>query len=95
MFFAKWKVRALAALAVLAGLLAAVAKIKNRGRKEERSANELRNVRIENETLQRNLEAVEKAADVARAVDALPLDSATRQLRDKWSRDNSSGDDLR
>lgn len=95
MFFAKWKVRALAALAVLAGLLAAVAKIKNRGRKEERSANELRNARIENETLQRNLEAVEKAADVARAVDALPPDSASSRLRDRWSRDGGSRDDIR
>jgi predicted histidine transporter YuiF (NhaC family) len=95
MFFAKWKIRILAGLAIIAGLLTAIARIKGKGRKEERVKNELRNTKVENETLKRNLDAIEKKADIARAVDAYPPGDATRRLRNEWSRDGKSDDDIR
>jgi len=93
MFLARLKAEAIGLFAIIAAAVVAFLTIKNRGKKEERAKNEMSNIRIENDVLRENLEALEKRADIARGIDALPPDSASKRLRDKWSRDGNSGND--
>lgn len=95
MFFDRWKARVFAAAILIAGFFAAVAKIKDKGRKEERARDDLEDAQFEVETLKRNVEAVKTRDAVAADIDTLPADSATARLRNEWSRDQPDADDRR
>lgn len=87
MWWIKWRARAIAVGAILVGLLAAYFKIKRTGKLEERAKSEARTIKAENEDLKEALDALEKKADIARAIDAMPPGDAVKRLRDEWSRD--------
>jgi sensor histidine kinase regulating citrate/malate metabolism len=87
MLWIKWRARIVAAFAILVGVLAAYLKVKRTGKLEERAKSEARSIKAENQDLKEALNALEKKADIARAIDAMPPGDASKRLRDEWSRD--------